>query len=149
MKIEDIIKRGEQSKIELEVENSDSIIYFLVNSNGEKIKSETIKINNKENTIKISPEDTRKLELGGNSIKIFATSESVLKPDFYETSFVVTDENVDISNRLPEDIKFQENETGNGLLVILILAIGFMIIGIYFYKIKSFNARCVPINPYK
>ena len=39
----------------------------------------------------ISSENTKDLGSGGNNIKIFAISNTVLKPDFYELSFIVTE----------------------------------------------------------
>ena len=47
-------------------------------------------------TIKITSEITKKLQPGANTVKIFAISNSVLKPDFYESSFLVSENNLDM-----------------------------------------------------
>ena len=41
------------------------------------------------------------------------------------------------TNKIPQDLEFQESETGNLFFVILIPIIGFVMIAIYFKKRKS------------
>jgi len=59
---------------------------------------------------KASKEKTEKLGIGANDLKLFALSDSVLKPDFYSTSFLVADS----QNQLPvitkEEIKIDQGE---------------------------------------
>ena len=53
---------------------------------------------------KYPADESNQLGIGANNIKIFAISDSVLKPDFYESSFIVTDN----KNNLPS-IKRKRN----------------------------------------
>jgi peptide/nickel transport system substrate-binding protein len=64
------------------------------------------------------------LGIGGNDLKVFAISTSVLKPDFYSTSFLVTDN----QDRLPEitktEIQFiQEQQIVFWILIPVIILI--------------------------
>ena len=88
--MKNIIQRGEELEIRVQVDNSDSILYFLTNSEGKMISSETLKTEGSNITLRVPAEKTKDLGIGANNIKIFAISNSVLKPDFYESSFIVT-----------------------------------------------------------
>jgi peptide/nickel transport system substrate-binding protein len=73
------------------------------------------------------------LQIGANSIKIFAISNSVLKPDFYESSFLVTEKKIELYNNII-DTEYKEEETDYSVLIIPIV----VIIGIATYlKIKA------------
>ena len=56
-------------------------------------------------------EKTQKLGIGANNIKIFAISDSVLRPDFYESSFMVTAEKTELPTSELQNIEFSENQT--------------------------------------
>ena len=62
-----------------------------MDSKGSIQASEKLNLEENEVVIKIASEITSKLQTGANSIKVFAISNSVLKPDFYESSFLVTE----------------------------------------------------------
>ncbi|MDH3676955.1 MAG: ABC transporter substrate-binding protein [Nitrosopumilus sp.] len=98
-----IFQKQEELNIIVKTSHTDSILYFLNNNRGDLVSSDTIKVNEDPTRIKISTEQTRELGVGANDLKIFAISNSVLKPDFYSTSFLVTDS----QNKLPET--FQDN----------------------------------------
>jgi peptide/nickel transport system substrate-binding protein len=61
--------------------------------------------------------------MGANDLKIFAISNSVLKPDFYSTSFLVTG----YQNQLPEisqdSIQFEEDKDEFLWMVIPIIGV--------------------------
>ena len=127
--MEKIIQKDEGFQIEIETENTDFIRYFLINSKGKITSTETIKINEKNTTIILSSEETKELGIGANNIKIFAISDSVLKPDFYESSFIVTKEKTELPINSIENVKFIENETDYKIWIIPIITI----IGIIIY----------------
>ena len=136
VKIDNILNQGEKVEVEVEVEHSDSILYFVTKADGEITLSKTIQTNGQETTIIIPNEDSSRLGLGGNNIKIFATSNSVLKPDFYETSFIVTEKEVEFPDRTHENIEIQKEEPRNEILIIIPI-VAAIIAGIYFKKKKS------------
>ena len=127
------IHQGEEVVVRIETVNSDEILYFLTNSQGEKIVSETMKINENKATINISAEESKKLGTGANNIKIFAISNSVLKPDFYESAFIVTDDNIELPIANSENIEFSTNQSNYWFWAIPII----VIIGIIIYLKKK------------
>ena len=132
IEMKNIIQRGEELEIRVEVDNSDSILYFLINSKGEIISSETLNIDGNRITVTVPSENTKDLGMGANNIKIFAISNSVLKPDFYESSFLVTDVETELPTSLFTNIEFTENKSEYWLWIIPILF--FIGVGIYLKK---------------
>ena len=90
-----IVKQGNKIEIVVETNDADSILYFIINSKGKIQSTEELKINEDKVVINITSEESKKLKVGANSIKIFAISNSVLKPDFYESSFLVSEINLE------------------------------------------------------
>jgi len=118
-----IIQIEKELEIRVETTNSDSIRYFLINNKGEIISSETLKIDGNNITINIPSENTKNLGVGANNIKIFATSNSVLKPDFYESSFIVTNYETELPESMSSNIEFTEDKSEYVIWVIPILVI--------------------------
>jgi peptide/nickel transport system substrate-binding protein len=110
VQIPNLIQKDEEFNFSIETSQADSILYFLNNNKGELVSSEIIKVEEKSTKIKIPREITKELGMGANDLKIFAISNSVLKPDFYSTSFLVTG----YQNQLPEisqdSIQFEEDK---------------------------------------
>jgi len=98
VQIPNLIQKDEEFNFSIETSQADSILYFLNNNKGELVSSEIIEVEEKSTKIKIPREITKELGMGANDLKIFAISNSVLKPDFYSTSFLVTG----YQNQLPE-----------------------------------------------
>jgi len=132
IEMKNIIQRGEEFEIKVETNKSDSILYFLINSEGKMILSETLDIDGNNITIHVPSENTKDLGIGANSIKIFAVSNSVLKPDFYESSFLVTDYKAELPTSSSKNIEFTESKSEYGIWIIPIL----VIIGILIYLKK-------------
>ncbi len=124
-----IISQDTESEIIVNTSNADSILYFLTNSHGELVTSSHIKNIEKETTIKVSSEEIKNLEIGANNIKIFAISDSVLKPDFYETSFILSSSEIKLpGNSISEDKEFVEKQNYEILIIIpIIITIGIII----------------------
>ena len=119
-----LIQKNTELNIQINTIQTDSILYFLNNNRGELVSSETIQVKGDSTTITISEEITKNLGIGGNDLKVFAISTSVLKPDFYSTSFLVTDN----QDRLPEitktEIQFiQEQQIVFWILIPVIILI--------------------------
>jgi len=126
------IQKGEEVKISIKTENSDSILYFLTNNKGGLIESENFKVTDEEISINLSSDITKQLGTGANNLKIFAMSNSVLKPDYYESSFMVTNEKTELPSSTTNNIEFSENANDFSLWVIPII----IIIGIFVYLKK-------------
>ena len=91
IEVPEIITRDKKYAIPLETVNSDAIIYFVSNNRGEVVISESFETSANESEIVLTSNITRHLELGANNLKIFAISDKVLKPDYFMTSFFVTE----------------------------------------------------------
>ncbi|MDC3253987.1 ABC transporter substrate-binding protein [Nitrosopumilus sp.] len=135
IKMNEIIQYGENMNIEIETENAHSLLYFLVDGKGEIQAEEKIKIKENISVIKISPNLTKNLQIGANSIKIFVISDKVLKSDFYESSFLVTENNVDLPMTAIKRTNM-ENQINYDLLVIPIIVIVIIAITTIYVKIK-------------
>ena len=118
-----VIQKGEELNIRLEVENSDSILYFLTNNEGNVVSTNKEDVKDKQLTISIPTENTKDLGIGANNIKIFAISNSVLKPDFYESSFIVANNEETLPTSSSNSVEFNETETNYWIWIIPILAI--------------------------
>jgi len=126
------IQYGKNMEIIIETEKTDSILYFLIDSKGKIQASEKLNVNGDTISIEIVSDMTKNLQIGANSIKIFAISNSVLKPDFYESSFLVTEKNLELHNNVIK-IENKEDKIDYNIWIIPIV----LVIGIAIYlKIK-------------
>jgi len=126
------IQYGKNMKVVIETEKTDSILYFLIDSKGKIQASEKLNVNGDTISIEIVSDMTKNLQIGANSIKIFAISNSVLKPDFYESSFLVTEKNLELHNNVIK-IENKEDKIDYNIWIIPIV----LVIGIAIYlKIK-------------
>ena len=131
-----IIQQGKNIEIIVETEEANSILYFIMDSKGKIQSSEKLNIDKDKVTIKITSEVTKKLQVGANNIKIFAISDSVLKPDFYESNFLVSENNskIPISIINPSNIENEKNYNTELIsIIVIILIIGIII----FVKTKN------------
>ena len=135
IKMDEIIQHGESMNIEIETEYANSLLYFLVDSKGKIQAEEKLKINENKSIIKISPDSTKNLQIGANGIKIFVISDTVLKPDFYESSFLVSGKKIELPNTMI-NITNMENQINYNLWIIPIILIIIIIITIVYVKIK-------------
>ncbi len=126
------IQYGKNMEVVIETEKTDSILYFLIDSKGKIQASEKLNVKGDTVSIEIVSDMTKNLQIGANSIKIFAISNSVLKPDFYESSFLVTEKNLELHNNVIK-IENKEDKIDYNIWIIPIV----LVIGIAIYlKIK-------------
>ena len=135
--IKNTIQRGEEMEITVETSNSDIVRYFLTNNEGKTTLSDILEIDGKTTTIHIAPEDTRKLGLGGSNLKIFAMSNKVLKPDFYESGFIVTETKSELPVRELNSIDITEDKLRYEILIIVPILV--IVAGIIYFKKKDHN----------
>lgn len=128
IQIPKFIQKNEGLEFEINSTNADSILYFLNNNDGELVDSKTINVEGDSTTIKISGETTKNLKSGANDLKIFALSNSVLKPDFYSSSFLVTNNDEQLPSISQNEITFNENEEWVLWIIIPLILLGFIVI---------------------
>ncbi len=126
--MEKIVQQGESTQINIETEGVTSLLYFILDNEGSIQISEELEISENQAVIKLASNNAEKLKIGTNQIKIFGVSDSVLKPDIYETNFLVTKE---ISEIPKTDIEIQNTnaEVNYDIVLIGIILIS-IIIGI-------------------
>ncbi len=128
VKIPNSIDKNSDFKIEIETSNTDSILYFLTNSKGVILSSNSIETNS-TNTKIIFPEKIKeKLDVGVNNLKIFAISEKVLKPDYYSTSFLVMNNAEKIPEVNQSEIEFDKYNVNDGIFILIPILVIIMII---------------------
>ena len=113
-----IIQQGEELTITIDTKNSDSILYFLTNSQGAIITSNILKLKADSISFDVISNNLEMLKTGVNNIKIFAISNSVSKPDFYESSFIVTESKTELPVSTYKNIEFSENNQEYWVLII-------------------------------
>jgi peptide/nickel transport system substrate-binding protein len=129
VQIPNLIQKEKELTFSIETSQTDSILYFLSNNNGDLVSSETIKVKENPTEIKISGEQ---LGIGANDLKIFAISNTVLKPDFYSTSFLVTNDQNQLPEISQEGTQFRGNE--ETVLWFILPVIGVIIAAAVFLK---------------
>ena len=100
--MDDFVPMGGEMRITVKAEHSDRILYFLTAGDGRVVSSGEAGLagggggggdgDDGEDTavITVPAETVGELGVGACTVKIFAVSDSVLKPDMYESGFFVT-----------------------------------------------------------
>ena len=91
VEIQDVVSLKEPTTIIIETTDSSEIHYFVSNSKGETISSGIKPATDGLSEIIITEVETSKLDVGANTLKIFASSDQILRPDMYGTSFLVVE----------------------------------------------------------
>ena len=71
------------------------------------------------------------LDVGANTLKIFASSEEALRPDVYETSFLVVEGQTELPSIPISDV--ESSSEGTSYTGIVLAIIGAIIVGIIVY----------------
>ena len=110
---------------------SGSILYFLIDSKGNIQKGEKVHVNEDKITLKVASSVTKNLQIGSNNIKIFAISDEVLKPDFYETSFLVTEKDSKLPSTITNFSNIEPVTNYNIFAIPIILIVSIIIVAVY------------------
>jgi peptide/nickel transport system substrate-binding protein len=137
VRVPDIIQKGTELEIDVETSHANSVLYFLTNGN-ETSSSELINVDKNPIKIKISKEEIDKLQVGAKDLKIFAISNSVLKPDYYSTSLLVMENEGILPEIKQNEAEFSKNNSFEWMWPIIITAI-IAITAIYIKKRKIIN----------
>jgi len=134
--VPNIIQKGTDLEISVETSHADSILYFLTDNNRNSTLSESINVDKNFTMIKIPEEKTERLDTGAKDLKIFAISNSVLKPDYYTTSFLVVENKVVLSEINQNSIEFDKNNSFEWIWIIIPISI-IVVTAIYIKKRKQ------------
>ena len=116
--VPNIIQKGVGLEIDIDTTQANTILYFLSDSNNNSI-SESINIDKNSTKIRISGEKIKEFDNGAKDLKIFAISDSVLKPDYYSTSFLIVENNGVLPELNYDDTEFNQNDSFEWVLLIV------------------------------
>ena len=122
-----IIQQGDELIVSVDTENSDHVLYFLTNSKGIMISSNTLKLKGDHVSFDIISDNAQRLGIGVNNVKIFAISNSVSKPDFYESRFITSENKMELPSSSYESVIFSENSQEYGVWIIPAAAVAAVI----------------------
>jgi len=111
--------------------DSSTIHYFISNSKGETVTSGVKSVSNGLSEIGLTEEETLQLDVGANTLKVFASSEEALRPDIYETSFLVVEGQTELPTVPISEI--EASSEGTSYTGIVLAIIGAIIVGIIVY----------------
>jgi peptide/nickel transport system substrate-binding protein len=133
--IPDVIKKGDILTIPISTQDVSKIDYFFTNSQGDSVASGTQLVDFGKTILTLSKEQTDKFGIGANDLKVFAVSESVLRPDIYSVSFLAVSD----STQLPEIslTNIQNTKEKNEYVSITVIVIGIIIVGSILYLRRS------------
>jgi peptide/nickel transport system substrate-binding protein len=134
--VPDEIIKGKTVEIPIQTTDASLIHYFINDAAGDQVDNGILLIQDDRTRIILSDQITSKLGLGGNDLKMYAISDSVLRPDIYTTSFLAVASDGDMTSETiitQSTEKIQKTEN----IGILSIIIGVIIIGIIMYMRKS------------
>ena len=82
------VSLGKELAIPISVTSNCTIYYYFLNADGKDVDSGILQSGSGNTTIILPKEKSSLLSLGANDLKVFAVSDSALKPDIFYTSFL-------------------------------------------------------------
>ena len=131
MEIPNVIDLKKEVSVRVHTDDTSAIHYFVSNSKGETVASGIKSVSNGLSEIGLTEEETLELGVGANTVKIFASSEEALRPDVYETSFLVVEGQSQLPTVPISDVESSSDDTSYTGIVLAI--IGAIIVGIIVY----------------
>ena len=133
--IPDVIKQATILSVPIITKDASKIDYFFTNNKGESVASGTQMLDSERTILTLTQEQTDKFGIGANDLKVFAVSESVLRPDIYSVSFLVPKDSTELPVISLSD--FQSVEDYNDFPSIASIVIGIIIVGSILYLRRS------------
>lgn len=130
------IVKGKDAEITIQTAAASQMYYFINDAAGNQVDSGILQIQDDQTTISLPDQLTSKMLLGGNDIKLYAISDSVLRPDIYSTSFLVVESDGELVSETPMTVASVETPKNENVGLISII-IGGIIIGYIAYIRKS------------
>jgi peptide/nickel transport system substrate-binding protein len=127
-----VVVKGEEFSIPIETRNTSRIQYFFTNPEGNIVESGTKPVSDSQTILSLPKEKTEQFLAGANDLKVFAMSDSVLRPDIFSTSFLVVD-NQDQQLPKPSISESPQSQLATNTYGILIIIVGAIGIGILIY----------------
>ena len=107
------------------------IHYFISNPKGETVASGIKPVDNNLSEIALTEEETSHLVVGANTLKIFSSSDEALRPDVYDTSFLVVEGQTELPTVPISEVEVISEDTSYAGILSMIF--GAIIVGIIVY----------------
>ena len=141
VELPELVVKGEELSIPIQTKDTTRIQYFLTNSEGNIVESGVEQVSGKQTTLTLSEEKTERFLIGANDLKVFAMSDTVLRPDIFSTSFLVVD---NPTQELPKPTfsETQQSQISTNNYGYLVIVAGATAIGILLYvKSKLYSKK--------
>jgi len=132
----EIVTKGSKLTIPITTMDSSSLQYFFVNPTGLVVATGIQEVIDDQTLLVLSEDQTSQLGDGANDLKLFAASETVLRPDIFSTSFLaVSNPNQELPTiSIASFEKSQKEDYNFGFVAIVI---GAIIVGTILYIRKK------------
>jgi len=131
VEIPNVVDLKKPLSILVKTTDSSTIHYFISNPKGETTASGVKPVDNDLSEIALTEEETSHLVVGANTLKIFSSSDEALRPDVYDTSFLVVEGQTELPTvPMSQTESSSEDTSYAGILSIII---GAIIVGIIVY----------------
>ena len=131
VEIPNVVDLKKPLSILVKTTDSSTIHYFISNPKGETVASGIKPVDNNLSEIILAAEETSHLVVGANTLKIFSSSDEALRPDVYDTSFLVVEGQTELPTvPISQTESSSEDTSYAGILSIIF---GAIIVGIIVY----------------
>jgi len=131
VEIPNVVDLKKELSVRVHTTDSSTIHYFFSYSKGETVTSGVKSVSNGLSEIGLADEETLQLDVGANTLKVFASSEEALRPDVYETSFLVVGGQSELPTVPISEV--EASSEGTSYTGIVLAIIGTIIVGIIVY----------------
>jgi len=140
VELPELVVKGEELSIPIQTRDTTRIQYFWTNSEGNIVESGVEQVSGKQTTLTLSEEKTKQFLIGANDLKIFAMSDTVLRPDIFSTSFLVVD---NPTQELPKPTisEIQQSQSSTNNYGYLVIVVGAIAIGILLYVKSKLDSK--------
>jgi peptide/nickel transport system substrate-binding protein len=131
--------QGARAEIQIRTADASQLYYFINDASGVQVDGGIIPVIGDSATLALGEETTNKMQLGATDLKIYAISDSVLRPDIYATSFLVVASDDTILKEIIVDN--DSKEQGADYLGTVSIVVGATIMGVILYLRKARRAQ--------
>ena len=131
MEIPNVVDLKKPLSILVKTTDSSTIHYFISNPKGETVASGIKPVDNNLSEIALTEEEISHLVVGANTLKIFSSSDEALRPDVYDTSFLVVEGQTELPTIPISQTESSSEDTS--YVGIVFIVIGAIIVGIIVY----------------
>jgi len=135
VEIPNVVDLNKPLSILVKTTDSSTIHYFISNPKGETVVSGIKPVDNNLSEIALTEEETSHLVVGANTLKIFSSSDEALRPDVYDTSFLVVEGQTELPTVPISQTESSSEDTSYAGILSMIF--GAIIVGIIVYVRKK------------